>query len=210
MPDEKTSLSPLPDSQPPPDDNGRAPLLSHAATLASSSSQIQSQTRFAALSMHLEDRLRFFNFPPEAFNICRKVIATEWTLGIQDEWDHAGSVEVKLSGVPWCGRLNIAAEAKKRIYSMQGATGPVNEPVEARRLICAILGALHSQGWVLTLSTDLGKGDWAKDVLLFRHQVPSPVEHDWCCIGFPAGDRITFIDGVYLLHFSFPSNTLTT
>jgi len=124
--------------------------------------------------MHTEDKLRFLQFPTETINMCRKVIATTWKRGIQEERDYGGSVEVKVFGHPW--------------------RGASDEAIGARRLICALLGALHGQGWVLTLCTDISKKNWDKDTLIFRHQVPSPAECDWCCIAFSRMDRIKFID----------------
>jgi hypothetical protein len=174
-PNEKASQQDLPQkTPPPPKDNGKGPLPSYTAATASASSSQAFQTRFASVSMHMEDRLRFLHFPDETFNICRQVVHTAWKRGIQDEREYGGSMEIKLYGHPW--------------------RGAGDESVDARRLICAILGALHGQGWVLTLSTDISKKNWDKDTLLFRHQVPSPAECEWCCIGFSKTDRIKFID----------------
>lgn len=177
FPSEKTSLPDPPKSlQPPPKDSGKGPLPSYTAATASSSSQPQFQTRFASVSMHMEDRLRFLQFPAETFNLCRQVVKSIWKRGLQEERDYAGSKELKMYGHPW--------------------RGSGDEAVDARRLICAILETLHGQGWVLMLSTDISKKNWDKDTLLFRHQVPSPAECDWCCIGFSKTDRIKFIDGM--------------
>jgi hypothetical protein len=174
-PNEKESV-PNPSQNPlPPQNNGKGPLPSYTAATASASSSQAFQTRFASVSMHMEDRLRFLHFPDQTFNICRQVVHTTWKRGIQEEREYGGSMEIKLYGHPW--------------------RGSGEESVDARRLICAILGALHSQGWVLTLSTDISKKNWDKDTLLFRHQVPSPAECEWCCIGFSKTDRIKFIDG---------------
>jgi hypothetical protein len=133
------------------------------------------QTHFASVSMHMEDRLRFLNFPEYVVGMCRSMIQGTWKRGIQAEREYGGSWEIKVYGNPW------------------GGWG--TEAVDARRLICALLRTLHSQGWVLMLSTDISKKHTDKDTLMFRHQVPPPVECEWCCIAFSRLDRIKFIDG---------------
>ncbi|KAF2262908.1 hypothetical protein CC78DRAFT_294841 [Lojkania enalia] len=153
--------------------NGNKGLLPDYGT-ATASSSTAFQTHFASLSMHMEDRLRFLQFPPNIVEICRQTIKTIWMRGIQTERLYAGSQEIKLYGKPWRGHAD--------------------EAIAARRLICRLLAALHGEGWVLTLSTDISKKNADKDTLLFRHQNPAPAECDWCCIGFSRSDRIRFID----------------
>ncbi|KAF2472852.1 uncharacterized protein BDR25DRAFT_219429 [Lindgomyces ingoldianus] len=132
------------------------------------------QTRFASLSLHMEDRLRFLRFPPDVVNTCRQTIVTTWKRGIQGERVYAGSYEFKTMGHPW--------------------RGAGDEAMEARRLVCALLGTLHTMGWVLTLNTDVSKSVRDKDTLLFRHQIPAPAECEWGCVAFSKTDRIRFID----------------
>lgn len=157
-------------------ESGKGPLPSYSTATSGPSTAFQ--TRFASVSMHMEDRIRFLQFPTPIIDICRQTIAAVWTRGIQAEREYAGSQEIKLYGRPW--------------------RGAGDEAVMARRLICALLGTLHGQGWVLTLSTDISKKNWDKDTLLFRHQVPTPAACDWCCIGFSKNDRIKFIDGMFV------------
>lgn len=77
-----------------------------------------------------------------------------------------------------------------------------DEAIDATRLICAILETLHGQGWVLMLNTDISNKNSDKDTLLFRHQVPSPAECDWCCIMFSKMNRIQFVDASPEVHTS--------
>jgi hypothetical protein len=151
----------------------QAELPNYMTATAGPSSAVQ--TRFASVSMHMEDRLRFLNFPEYIVGMCRTTIQAVWQRGIQSEREYGGSREIKVYGHPWRG---------------SGA-----EAIQARRLICALFRTLHSQGWVLMLSTDISKKNSDKDTLMFRHQVPPPVDCDWCCIAFSKFDRIKFIDG---------------
>jgi hypothetical protein len=150
------------------------PLPSYTKATAESSSAFR--TRFASVSLHMEDRIRFMQFPIEVINICRQTIQSTWRRGIQAQREYGGSKEIKLFGNPW--------------------RGSGDEAIEARRLICALLGTLHAQGWVMTLSTDISKKNMDKDTLIFRHQIPGPALCDWCCIAFSKQDRLRFIDGM--------------
>lgn len=159
-------------SAPKPAPTQAAPPNYTTATAGPSSAVL---TRFASVSMHMQDTLRFLNFPEYVVGMCRTTIQGIWQRGIQAEREYGGSREIKVYGNPW--------------------RGMGDEAIKARRLICALLGTLHSQGWVLMLSTDISKKISDKDTLMFRHQVPPPVDCHWCCIGFSRTDRIKFIDG---------------
>ncbi|KAF2688521.1 hypothetical protein K458DRAFT_414268 [Lentithecium fluviatile CBS 122367] len=139
-----------------------------------SSSAPAFQTRFASLSLHMTDRLRFLRFPQEVIQACQQTVALTWRRGIQAARPYGRSFELKLNGNPWRG---------------QG-----DQAMEARRLMYALLGRLHSLGWVMTLSTDVSKKGMDKDALLFRFQDPPPAECDWASIAFSKTDRIRFID----------------
>lgn len=132
------------------------------------------QTHFASMSMHSTDDLRFLHFPPQVVDQCRNTVQGVWKGGIQREGTYGKSHEFKLSGYPW---------------STMGS-----EALDARRLVAALLGTLHSMGWVLTLNTDVSKTANDKDTLLFRYQSPAPAPCDWCSISFSRGDRLRLID----------------
>lgn len=131
-------------------------------------------TRFASLSLHMTDRLRFLRFPPEVFQACYQAVALSWKRGIQASRPYGISHELKLYGNPWSGQSE--------------------QNVAARRLMCALLERLHTLGWVMTLSTDISKKSTDKDALLFRYQNPPPAACEWASIGFSKWDRIRFID----------------
>jgi hypothetical protein len=132
------------------------------------------QTRFASMSLHTVDDLRFLRFPPQVVDQCRNTVLSVWKRGIQKEGMYGNSQEFKLHGYPW------QAQGK--------------DAMEARRLINALLATLHSLGWVLMLNTDVSKNLSDKDTLLFRYQSPAPAPCDWCSISFTRLDRIRLID----------------
>ncbi|KAG9384727.1 hypothetical protein A1F94_004274 [Pyrenophora tritici-repentis] len=59
-----------------------------------------SQTTFASLSLHMEDRLRFLRFPAPILTTCTATILAHWPPGIQQERPYATSHEIKLNGYP--------------------------------------------------------------------------------------------------------------
>lgn len=181
--------SPLPDDKkeepqddPPKTYDTPAPAYTPSTSLAP---QTPFQTRFASLSLHMDDRLRFLRFPPEIIEQCRPVIKAAWPQGIQDERPYANSHEFKLAGYPWSG---LPGEAH-----------------EARRLVNRVLGSLHDVGWVLTLNTDISKKLKDKETLVFRHQSPPPAPCDWCSIAFSRSDRIRFIDAPEDVYAGLPA-----
>ncbi|KAL4402373.1 hypothetical protein ACI68E_000138 [Malassezia pachydermatis] len=131
------------------------------------------QTCFASLSLHMTDRIRFIGFSPEALATVRQVVQQTWQPGIQNERPYGGSHEIKLYGNPWRGIMG--------------------EAISSRRLMRNILAALYSQGWILTISTDISKKVTDKDTLIFRHQTPSPPPCEWISIAFSNADLIRFI-----------------
>jgi hypothetical protein len=150
-----------------------APVPAYTAS-ASSSSAAPFQTRFASLSLHGTDRLRFMRFPTLAVDACRNTVFDVWKKGFSEERPYADSHEFRLNGYPW-----------QAIH---------NDAMDACRLISGLLGTLHSLGWVLTLNTDISTNTTDKDTLIFRHQVPSPAPCDWSSVAFGRSDRLRLID----------------
>lgn len=132
------------------------------------------QTQFAAMSMHMSDRLRFLQFPMEVTQAVQNVVAGSWHQGIQEHREYYGSYEIKMRGNPWRG------------YG--------DESVYARRLMYRIFEALFNLGWVLSISTDVSKKQLDKDTLIFRQQNPTPQLCTWMSVAFSKQDRIRFID----------------
>ncbi|CAO2648393.1 Nn.00g076600.m01.CDS01 [Neocucurbitaria sp. VM-36] len=161
-----------------------APAPAYTASSSLAPGPTPFQTRFASLSLHMDDRVRFLRFPPDIIDQCRTTILSTWPKGIKEERPYGGSHELKLNGYPWRG------------------TG--KEAAEARRLMYSLLATLHSVGWILTLNTDISKTLADKDSLLFRHQTPAPAPCDWCSIAFSRTDRIRFIDAPVQLYQSLP------
>jgi hypothetical protein len=154
---------------PPPAYTGSSSLTAPATTTT-----IPFQTRFASLSLHMEDRLRFLRFPDPIITLCRSSILSTWPAGIQEERPYASSHEMKLNGYPWRG------------YGKEAA--------EARRLMKRLLATLYAEGWVLCVNTDISKTATDKDTLLFCYQSPPPARQDWAAIAFSRIDRLRFID----------------
>ncbi|KAF3000845.1 hypothetical protein E8E13_007084 [Curvularia kusanoi] len=130
------------------------------------------QTRFASMSLHSADDLRFLNFPDQVIEECRTTIRKLYP--IQREGMYGNSREFKLEGYPWVSTST--------------------DGMQARRLIAALLGTLHRMGWIMTLNTDVSRSKADKDTLLFRHQSPAPAPCDWGCISFSRSDRMRLID----------------
>lgn len=145
-------------------------------TGTTTSSSAGFRTRFASMSLHTNDCLRFLHFPMAIVDLCRQVSNYEWKRGIKKEREYAGAIEFEFKGDPWVG------------YG--------DDAIEARRLVLGLLRALHGQGWVLILSTDISKKSYDKDTLLFRHQSPTPAECEWGTIAFSNSDRLRFIDSM--------------
>jgi hypothetical protein len=144
-------------------------------TAVPSSSTSAFRTRFASMSMHMSDRLRFLLFPIEVVQACQQTVTHVWRKGIQQTRTYGGSQEMQLYGRPW-------------------SSGSSDQAIEARRLLTALLERLHSLGWVMTLSTDVSKKKLDKDALLFRYQDPPPAQCEWASIAFSKTDKIRFID----------------
>lgn len=132
------------------------------------------RTRFASVSMHDGDKLRFLNFPTEIITLAVDLVNRFWPKGLQRQAPSYGSVELKLCGYPWRGSSSDA--------------------VHARRFLNRVLQHLFDAGWVLTCRTDISKVVYDLDTMLFRQQVPPPAQCEWMCISFSNGDEVRFID----------------
>jgi len=131
-------------------------------------------TQFASMSLHMSDRVRFLNFPPELPASIEGVFTAHWPTGIQYKQNYGGSYEFKLRGRPW--------------------TGHGSDAITARRLMCRLLEALYDSGWVLAFATDISKKPEDKDTLIFRLQNPIPAPRSWAAISFSNTDKIRLID----------------
>ena len=125
----------LPDVAPPP---------TYAAS--SSSEQPGFGNPFACVSMNMTDRIRFLRFPPAHTAHMREVIRQRWPRGIQDTRNYDESYEIKLSGYPW----------KAPGINWGGAEG---DRVQARRLVCKVLGGLFDLGWVLKAGVHVNQNE---------------------------------------------------
>lgn len=111
------------------------------------------QTSFACVSLHMTDRIRLLRFPSEHVQQITSIVNHAWARGIQATRPYDASDEIKLKGNPWS--------------SSNGFWG--DDKVQARRLVCAILGGLFDLGWILKASVDISKKEYDKGtaMLLF-------------------------------------------
>ncbi|KAF2878519.1 hypothetical protein BDV95DRAFT_624938 [Massariosphaeria phaeospora] len=166
------------DSGRPSNDSGVPPLPQYTQS-AHQAPPTRFQTRFASLSLHQENRVRFLHFPQQVINLCRDAIRATWPKGIDSEQDYAGAWEIKTNGHPW---------------------GGFRDQSESSRVVCAMLKTLHEQGRVMTLTTDVTKKEFDKDTLVFRHQAPAPAPCDWFSVAFSKYDRLTLQDAPHEVH----------
>ncbi|KAI8633790.1 hypothetical protein F5Y19DRAFT_415060 [Xylariaceae sp. FL1651] len=130
--------------------------------------------QFASLSMHGNDCIRLLDFPFEIQNEVREVIIKNWSRGIQSERTYMDSHEFKLCGYPWACRSGDA--------------------ITSRRLITALLEALHNLRWIISISGKATSSTMNQDSLFFQYQPSPPDRFDWMCIGLAAGDRLYLVD----------------
>jgi hypothetical protein len=133
------------------------------------------RTTFASVSLHMTDRIRFTQFPPDDIAKIRATIQYFWPRGIQAERRYSVSYEFKLRGVPWYG----------------SGTGP--DAVPSQILMREIFSRLYSLGWIMTASTDISRKGHDNDTLIFRKQPVPPPAASWAAISFKQGDKLRFL-----------------
>ncbi|KAF2794556.1 hypothetical protein K505DRAFT_241875, partial [Melanomma pulvis-pyrius CBS 109.77] len=146
------------------------------------------RTHFASMSLHTSDRIRLLRFPSTILPLVRATIVSAWPRGIQSENNVCGAHEFKMKGNPW-GIFNGEMKALKGAFEDVG-----DQMIYARRLMCCLLAALHTEGWVLMVSTDISKMQWDTDTLIFRHQSPAPAPCEWFSVAFSSHNKIRFVD----------------
>ncbi|KAF2005166.1 hypothetical protein P154DRAFT_518704 [Amniculicola lignicola CBS 123094] len=149
------------------------------------------RTHFAAMSLHSTDRIRFLRFPTSLLALIRATIMSAWSRGIQSESHINNAEEFKLKGNPW----GLFTDEMKLFANAFGQNGE-EQSICSRRLVCCLLAALHTEGWVLTMSTDVSKAQADTDTMIFRHQIPAPMRCEWFSLAFSGvgGNKIKLID----------------
>ncbi|KAJ8516782.1 hypothetical protein ONZ45_g5949 [Pleurotus djamor] len=132
-----------------------------------------SNPKYASISMHLTDRLRFYQFSATDVDVVRDAIRQS-KFDIQSEQPYFSCHEIKLRGTPW----------------VPTNTTEVNN---SRLLLCYILANLYNSGWVIRASTNVSRHAADKDNLLFRYQYPAPPLCEWFAISFMWGDRLKLL-----------------
>jgi hypothetical protein len=105
--------------------------------------------KYASLSLHRSDRVRFLHFPEDIYFEVEPVLRESWPPGIKSEGHYFGSYEYVLKGNPW------------------GSFGQTKS-VHSRKLLCAILQFLYNRGWVLLAAVDLSERLNSKDSMIFK------------------------------------------
>lgn len=138
------------------------------------------QSRLASMSLHSNDCIRFLNLPQHVIDRCRQVVQREWASneGINREREYGGSWEFDLHGSPWGSN------------SKEDATA-------VRRMLCGLLRTMHSEGWMLALSTDISRKNYDKDMVILRNHGAPQGEYDWGCVSFSSSEKLRFIDCEY-------------
>lgn len=122
------------------------------------------------------------DFPPEVFQLLRKLITAEWNQGIQKFFDYGeASAEYKLKGSPW--------------WAVKW------DAIAGARLLMRIFSALSAEGWSLAVSTRMARQQENTDTLFFK-QTP-PLQRSFFAISFPSGDHIRIIDAPEDAHDKF-------
>lgn len=142
------------------------------------------RTRFACLSLHSSNCIHFSRFPPALYTLLRTIVSDIWTRGIHTEKISTSLLEIQLKGNPW--GINKYDPDSHSLTSIRSAFARDTEKDEilAQRLICSLLRALHKDGWMLMQSTNISQVPWDADTLLFRHQIPTPMPHQWFSVVF--------------------------
>jgi hypothetical protein len=133
--------------------------------------------KFASLSIHQTDRLRFLQFPEDIYVDAEAVITASWPPGVQAAGPYGNSYQYKLKGRPF------------------GAMSD-KEGVGCRRLIRDVLAFLRDHSWVLVTPLICNLRPDAKDTLIFRRLAPDaplPPPVEWLVVALTRSDRLRII-----------------
>ncbi|KAI9686811.1 MAG: hypothetical protein M1820_010557 [Bogoriella megaspora] len=159
----------------------KPPLYSDSSTanLTQTCSTTPFRTTFASLSLHMTDRIRLLNFPPETMPQISALVRTRWRSGIQSERLYGNSYELKLSGTPWRTGMGWGDWSEQTLNS--------------RLLIMGLLAGLFNMGWVLNAAVDISRKEFDKDTLILRAQRPPPPACEWMFVNFSSGDSLHLV-----------------
>ena len=143
--------------------------------LQSISSNSQSPSRFFAISLNRNDRIRLINAPMDLVSAVRTAIIESWPLGIQEEFTVNVGYEFKIKGNPWwCNGV---------------------ETVFSRRLVSSIFRLLRQYYWSLYATCELTTHLNSKSVFFSRYNPTENSNFRPLCISLNESDRIRIIDG---------------
>ncbi|KAI0018963.1 hypothetical protein F4780DRAFT_780840 [Xylariomycetidae sp. FL0641] len=143
-----------------------------------STEEVPSEKKFAALTLRSGDRLRFFDFPDEIVKKLILTIGRYWT-GLEVTRDkRCGMREVKLQGFPWLGRIPAPLKSDTSLPAV---------------LMSIVFEDLHKLGWVLVQRTSLAKLEPMGEEVLFFRKEEATVRCDWMAIDTVHDDGLLLV-----------------
>ncbi|KAF5021930.1 hypothetical protein F66182_6033 [Fusarium sp. NRRL 66182] len=164
--------------------SGQAQRNPDPSNPAASSTQLPEEPqapRFASITFHGNDLIRFTNFPEEDFIAVRVAIASPPnSVEIKGTRGYDGYVELCVEGRPWMNWW------------------PVNDA--PRLLVLGIIETLFNMAWKLEHALDIcpktgNKGIYlvAAYTLVFKKQDNIPLRRHWICISFDKKDKLKIV-----------------
>ena len=135
--------------------------------------KLQEPSRFFALSLNQNDRIRLINAPNDLVNAIKTM--QTWAKGVQEEMIIGTTYEIKIKGNPWW------CDSMETVYS--------------RQLISNILKLLRQYYWNLYATCELSYHLNSKSVFFFRYDSSNNANLRPLCISLNESDKIRVIDG---------------
>lgn len=147
------------------------------------------ESKFAILSIHRTDTIRFTNFPDALTETAGFVIRLCWLKGVMSEGQHGPSYEWRLRGSPF------------------GVGGDSDDSLAQRMLMRDLLALLYANRWVHDTTLTHSHKPGAKDALVFRRRCrpaigaaggheggeetdDDPPAVDWLVVSFGGADKL--------------------
>ena len=136
--------------------------------------KLQEPSRFFALSLNRNDRIRLINAPNDLANAIKTAIMQAWPKGVQEEMIIGTTYEIKIKGNPWW------CDAEETVYS--------------RQLVSNIFKLLRQYSWNFYATCELSYHLNSKGVFFFRYDSTTNINLRPLCISLNESDKIRVID----------------